>query len=115
MTTIRRRPMTRTTATITATIDPAALGGLTEGSITSLDVAANLAIKDRDVSLSAAVFAARIDADTIMVASQQPVIVTASGLGLSDGVEQLREVAGLPGISQAVPVSFVFTFSRSTP
>jgi hypothetical protein len=29
---------------------------------------------------------------------------------MSDGVEKLREIAGLASISNAVPVSFVMTF-----
>jgi hypothetical protein len=36
--------------------------------------------------------------------------VDAAKFGLSDGVEKLREIAGLDSISHAVPVSFVMTF-----
>jgi hypothetical protein len=32
---------------------------------------------------------------------------------LSEGVEKLRELAGLPSISQSVPVSLVMTFDAN--
>jgi len=38
------------------------------------------------------------------------VVVNASLFNLADGVEALREIAGLPSISAAVPVSFVLSF-----
>jgi hypothetical protein len=40
------------------------------------------------------------------------VIVNAANLGLADGLEKLREIAGLPSISKAVPVSFVLVFEK---
>jgi hypothetical protein len=33
-------------------------------------------------------------------------------VGLVAGIESLREIAGLPSISKAVPVSFVLTFDE---
>ena len=54
----------------------------------------------------------RLGDDRILVASRKPVIVNASQVGLLAGVEKLREVAGLPSISPAVPVSFVLAFDR---
>jgi hypothetical protein len=45
-----------------------------------------------------------------MVAATKPLIVDATKFGLSDGIEKLREIAGLSSISHAVPVTFVMTF-----
>jgi len=47
--------------------------------------------------------------DGVIASTLKPVIVTADSFGLLDGVEALREVAGLPSISRAVPVSFTVT------
>jgi hypothetical protein len=47
-----------------------------------------------------------------MVSSRKPVIVNAASVDLADGIEALREVANLPSISKAVPVSFVLTFEE---
>jgi len=46
----------------------------------------------------------------VMVASTKPLIVDAAKFGMTEGVEKLREIAGLQSISNAVPVSFVMTF-----
>ena len=54
----------------------------------------------------------RLTDNRILVASRKPVIVNASQVGLLAGVEKLREVAGLPSISPAVPVSFVLAFDQ---
>jgi hypothetical protein len=54
--------------------------------------------------------AAKVNDSTVMVASSQPLIVDAAKFGMSEGVEKLREIAGLASISNAVPVTFVMTF-----
>ncbi|ATX78818.1 Polyisoprenoid-binding protein YceI [Mariprofundus aestuarium] len=50
--------------------------------------------------------------DKLLVSSREPVIVKASDFGLAGGIEALREVAKLPSIAQAVPVSFHLQFIR---
>jgi len=47
-----------------------------------------------------------------VVSSLAPVIVQANEFGLVAGVEKLKELAGLPSISLAVPVSFVLTLAQ---
>jgi polyisoprenoid-binding protein YceI len=101
-------------ATITTGLDPATLDALTAGAITNMAVEANLIIKEKSVPITAQITVAKVDGQTVMVSSLQPVVVSATTLGLTEGVEKLRELAGLPSISQAVPVSFVFTFRRNT-
>ncbi len=49
-------------------------------------------------------------ADGVIASTLSPIIVNADAFGLAGGVEALREVAGLPRISNAVPVSFTVTF-----
>ncbi len=103
------------TATITAPLDFAALDNLARGQVQTLAVEANLSLKSQTLPLTAELLAVRADEDTLVISSLQPVLITAAAAGLSDGVEKLREIAGLPNISQAVPVSFVFTFEQNTP
>ena len=97
-------------ATLTATLDSAALDALPPGSQSTMQLEALLRIRDQQLPLAVEVTVARLDAQTLLVQSRQPLVVYASQLGLSDGVEALREVAGLPSISPAVPVSFNLTF-----
>ena len=54
----------------------------------------------------------RLGDDRILVNSAVPVIVNAAEYDLAAGVEKLREVAGLPAISNAVPVTFSLVFTR---
>jgi hypothetical protein len=40
-------------------------------------------------------------------------LLSASSLGLAEGVEQLRAIANLPDISLAVPVTFQLLFEKT--
>ncbi|WP_371187099.1 YceI family protein [Thalassotalea maritima] len=46
----------------------------------------------------------------LIVSAVTPLLVNASDFGFDDGIAKLTEIAGLPHISKAVPVSFVLTF-----
>jgi polyisoprenoid-binding protein YceI len=46
---------------------------------------------------------------SLLVSSEEPLVVTASQFELGAGIERLREIAGLPSISPAVPVTFRLT------
>ena len=59
---------------------------------------------------SAELLVTRIAADRILVTTLKPLVVNAGALDLADEVEALREIAGLPSISKAVPVTFVLQF-----
>ncbi|MGB5604289.1 MAG: YceI family protein, partial [Gammaproteobacteria bacterium] len=56
---------------------------------------------------------ARLGPNKLLVASRKPVVLQVADYELSEGVEKLREVAGLDSISKAVPVSFVLTFDKN--
>ena len=49
----------------------------------------------------------------VVASTSKPIIVTAASHGLVDGVEALREIAGLPSISRSVPVTFNVVFEES--
>ena len=55
---------------------------------------------------------ARLGPETLLVSSRRPLVLQAGDFKLVEGVEKQREVAGLPSISNAVPVSFVLTFDQ---
>ena len=99
-------------ATINAALNPKEIEGLEAGSARQLPVEALLTIKEKVVPVTMDVVAARLDDGTLIVSSTKPVVVNVAMLGLASGVEKLRELAGLPNISQAVPVSFALTFNR---
>ena len=81
------------------------------GASSVLEVTGVLAIKETELPLTIKVVATQFESRRVLVNSLQPIIVNADALGLSQGVEKLRELAGLPSISPAVPISFFLTFN----
>jgi len=100
------------TATLRAKIDPALLSALSTGGVVTQTVDAKLSVRDQTTAITLEVIAAKTSAERLVVSTLQPVLLNAGALGLSEGVEKLRAVAGLPNISQAVPVSVFLTFDR---
>ena len=98
-------------ATVSATIDIEALGALEAGSTQSLQVDFELSVHGSETALAADLQVTRTT-EGLVASTVKPIIVTADSVGLVAGVEQLREVAGLPIISRAVPVSFSVVFEQ---
>ncbi len=99
-------------AEVTVQLDPASLASLKAGESKLQDITATLNLHGATSEVAANVRVVRTGADTVLVATTRPIMLDADSLGLGDGVEQLRELAGLPEISHAVPVSFAITFRR---
>jgi len=98
------------TAEITAQIDMAALGKMSSGDSGTMTVMGELALHGETVALTFDVVVARLGEGKLLVISQKPVIIGAQQFRLTQGIEKLREIAGLPSISTSVPVSFVLSF-----
>lgn len=97
-------------ATLLTAVDLKLLESLAAGTLhtTSQEVTVNL--HGQQQVLTTEVLVTRVAPDRFLVTSVRPVIVMASQFQLVDGIEKLREVAGLPSISQSVPVSFQLVF-----
>ena len=95
------------TAEVSARLDPDWLANLHSGRV---DTELMLEMAGKSVPFTTTLFVSRLANGAVQVSTSQPLIANAAVLGLTEGVEQLREVAGLPSISKAVPVSFVLTF-----
>ena len=100
-------------ATLTAKLDPAAIAKMKPGDIVEIAAEGNLSLHGQEQPMLLYMQAAKVNDSTVMVASRQPLIVDAAKFGMSEGVEKLREIAGLASISKAVPVTFVLTFVAS--
>ena len=100
------------TATLTANIGAERLRSLAGGTTGLLSVDGVLRLKGAEIQLRLEVMTERLADGAMLVASRKPAVVLAAAIGLTDGVERLREIARLPSISQAVPVSFVLVFQR---
>ena len=100
------------TATMTAELDVDSIESMAPGATSHASVELVLDLHGRSVPLSADVLVARLGSESVVVATRQPVVLNAASVDLVGGIEALREVANLPSISKAVPVSAVLTFSR---
>lgn len=103
------------TATLTSNLDLSPLLDLAVGGQTTMVAEAQLELLGNSNPLTIETTVARLDANTLLVSSAQPIVINAGDFELTQGVEQLREIAGLPSISPAVPVSFRLTLRENTP
>jgi len=100
------------TATITAQVDPAAFQALDIGDSTVQPLAATISVKGVETKVDTELEVTRVGADRVLAVSTEPVIIYADALELTEGLNQLQELAGLPSITPAVPVTFSLAFER---
>lgn len=99
-------------ATVTVQLDPASFAKLGIGESITQKLLAKFDLHGMTSDVEADVEVLRAGSDRVEVSTIRPVILDAGSLGLGDGVEKLRNLAGLPTISSAVPVSFSITYKR---
>jgi len=100
-------------AVIRANLDTGALRELAFGQVKFVEIDGTLTFKEKTIEFTTEVLASKVGDDTLVVTTAQPIMMTATALGLSEGIEKLRELAGLPSISQAVPITFALTFRQN--
>ncbi|UTW44595.1 YceI family protein [bacterium SCSIO 12696] len=100
-------------ATIKANVDTQALASLKVGEQLTQNLTGSLSLhgKTQDLDLGP-VSIVRLTEGRLLVNNQRPILVNAGSFDLAAGVEKLRTVAGLPSISNAVPVSFHLIFEK---
>lgn len=98
------------TATLSTKIDMHAMGEIEQGRTRNMATELMLDLNGQTVPLTAEVAVSHAGDSTYIVSSRKPIILNAASVDLVDGIEALREVAGLTTISKAVPVSFVLSF-----
>ncbi len=103
-----------TVAEMTASLDLDKLGKLAIGEVLTNEVlTGELDLHGIKKELSAKVVIARLAEGKLLVTTQEPLIIYAQNHKLAKGVEKLRQIAQLPSISNAVPVTFVLHFSEA--
>ena len=100
------------TATVTAKLDKAVIKGLKTGASTTLPLALTLNLHGQGKSIPATVTVTALAGDRLLVTTREPLIINATDFDLVNGIEQLRELAGLPSIDIAVPVTATLVFSK---
>ena len=95
--------------TITSQINSDRIANMAVGSSEEMGLDFSLELHDLSRTYNATVLVSRQEAGLIAT-TVKPIIVNAESFDLVAGVEALREVAGLPSSSRAVPVSFTVVF-----
>jgi polyisoprenoid-binding protein YceI len=97
-------------ATVRLAVAEQRVADLKPGEQAVLDATATLALHGTTQDLDAPLTVTRLADGSLQVSNVRPVVVNAGAFGLAQGVEKLREIAGLPSISPAVPVQFALYF-----
>lgn len=99
-------------ATMSALIPIADLAELAAGQSSELRLEGELSMRGFTLPITSDVQVVKLQDGSLQVNSMVPVIVNGADLGLLDGIEKLRELAGLPSIGKSVSVSYRLNFSR---
>ncbi|MEM9740446.1 MAG: YceI family protein [Pseudomonadota bacterium] len=105
---------THPTATIRAQVSAQDYADLMVGERRQSELRGTLSLHGVETDVFVDAFVTRIGASRIEIESSEPAIIYVSDFELEDGLEMLREVAGLPSITPAVPVTFSFVFDAQT-
>jgi polyisoprenoid-binding protein YceI len=92
---------------------PVSIMAATVGKQSQFDMQGQLTLHGVSLPITMQISVAKLDADTYSAHTVKPIIISADQFGLKDGVEALREIAGLNNISLAVPVTFSVLFTRA--
>lgn len=98
-------------ANLVARVAPDFVNSLKVGESKASTVDGELSLHGQHQPLSFEVLVTKISETELLVNSAKPLILNVSDFELVQGVEKLRELAGLPSISHAVPVSFYLTLN----
>ncbi len=97
-------------ATYTTKIDSERLGKLSVGEYIAEPVKGELNLHGQTAPVEANVNITRLKDGGLRVVTLEPVIINANDFDMVNGVNKLRELAGLNSISYAVPVTFAVEF-----
>lgn len=97
-------------ARFNANVDLSKISELPAGSSVIQNIQGTLSLHGFTQGLTGEVIITKTSADSYLVSSTKPLIVTAGAFDLAEGIEKLRKVAGLNSITPSVAVSFTLNF-----
>ena len=101
------------TATVTAQIETGPLVGMPPGSELEIELEGDLLFKDQTNPLITKVKVAKLNDQKVTVRTIAPIVLSAGQLQVTEGLEKLRKIAGLPNISFTIPVTFNLTLLKN--
>lgn len=100
------------TASVRLMVEADALASMEAGSSSRGPYEAVLTLNGITGTVSAELTVTKLSDDSILIQSAMPLIINALTFGLADGVEELREIVGLPNINNNVVVNFSLLYSK---
>ncbi|NDW06968.1 YceI family protein [Jiella pacifica] len=97
-------------ATITARIDPQAIGTVFDEARMAYDLPVTLTIRGISKDITVPVIISKLGDGLVSVASASPVTVSATDFGMDDGLKQLSSAVGDISITPSSPVTFELAF-----
>ena len=98
-------------ATITTSLDPAAIAPVWDNMRVALEVPFALSLHGVEQQLDIPVVVSRLGQNMVSVASDGPFLIDAADFALEGGIAQLSEAVGNIGIATTVPVVFDLAFT----
>ncbi|WP_138378772.1 YceI family protein [Luteithermobacter gelatinilyticus] len=99
-------------ATLRGTIDLAEFEKLAPGESLVIDTTFTLSLHGTERAIESELRVVRLAKDRVMVLPHELIFLDAENFGLLSGLLKLQELAGLPSISTAVPISFYLTYQK---
>ena len=95
-------------------IDMAQVSELAVGELMNIRLPVTIEFHGVSVKKDVMLQVARLSSQKLWAVTEVPFIINAAEFGLTEGIEKLRELAGLPSITQAVPVSVSLVFVKAS-
>lgn len=95
-------------------IDMARVSELAVGELMNIRLPVTIEFHGVSVKKDVMLQVARLSSQKLWAVTEVPFIINAAEFGLTEGIEKLRELAGLPSITQAVPVSVSLVFVKAS-
>jgi polyisoprenoid-binding protein YceI len=94
------------------TLPAGTLSAINVGEFKTLAVDGEINLHGENQTVNLKVLVAKLTDKKMVISSLKPIIIQADQFALVDGIAKLQALAGLPSISNAVPVSFVLVFEQ---
>jgi hypothetical protein len=91
-------------------VDMTVVKNLTVGSVKSMTVPVTIELHGKSLQKDVMLQVAKLSAEKLWVVTAAPFLIDTAEFDLTPGVDKLRELAALPNIAQAVPVSASLMF-----
>jgi polyisoprenoid-binding protein YceI len=99
-------------ATATLQVDTESLEAMATGLSVTGSYQVNINLHGISQEVAAELQVTKLNENNIQIQLAMPLIISASTFGMSDGIEELREVAGLPSINSNVIISMSLLFMQ---